>query len=213
MRQVFYSALALTIFATGAIFIKVQTVNHRSNDIEVSQRLTNVDTVIPNPIKDSAITYSIPENVNLGDPFIILLKVDPSMIMQQLEKSQILKVDLMVDEEEFRLVNLSPSEQALFSNEPNIWQWELTAISPGKNHLTISLTALVQVDGHSTNHFITSYSNDIHVTATTEQQIKSLYDRHKDKLWGFLIVPAFEWARRKYNKWREDKKSEQSHDA
>ena len=134
--------------------------------------------------------------------------VSGDIIVKEIKVSQIIRAELTVDETEFRLVNLSPNEQALFISEPNIWQWELTALKAGKNHITISITALVQVAGHDTNHFITAYSDDIVVTSTTKQKIKALYDKHKDKLWGFLIVPAFEWARRRFNKWREERKDQ-----
>jgi len=196
---------------------KVEAIQQQADSQTI--RAEPVNTL--DPLTDAAIAYNAPKNAIVGEPITIILRIDPTatvehikqlipdvpgdIIAKQIRVSQIIRAELTVDDTEFRLVNLSPNEQALFVSEPNIWQWELTALTAGTNHITISVTALVHVAGHDTNHFITAYSDDIVVTATTKQQIKALYDKHKDKLWGLLIVPAFEWARRRFNKWREEK--------
>lgn len=195
-------------------------------EIKKSKKVEEQPVTVADKLTDAAIAYNAPKDAIVGSPFSIMLRIDPSATVEQLKQempslsgnivakqihvSQIVKVDLTVDEEQFRLVKLSPVEQALFVTEPNIWQWELTALKAGTGHISISITALVHIGDHETNHFITAYSDDIVITATTEQKIKALYEKHKDKLWGLLVVPAFEWARRRFNKWREDKKSEKN---
>lgn len=196
---------------------------NKHENISTNEQLLSPPTpdTIYEQLKDAAIAYNAPSSAFVDNPINVTLRIDPTATVEQLKKmmpnvsgdiivkeiqiSQIIRAELTVNDTEFRLVNLSPNEQALFATQPNVWIWQLTPLTAGKNYITISVTALVHVLGHDTNHFITAYSDNIVVSATTEQQINALYDKHKDKLWGILVVPAFELARRLFNKWREEK--------
>jgi hypothetical protein len=202
MKQIFLSSLVLVGVTTVLLNIKISDKLSAEPHVEQNKQvISSAEVTIPEQINDAAVTYNIPQTAIVDEPFNVILKIDPS----KTDLSKIINVQLNVNADEFKLVNLSTNEQVLFATEPNTWEWELTPLAAGTNHISLGVTAIITIDGKQTNHFINAYSNDIVVTATTNQQIKALYEKHKDKLWGFLVVPLFEWARRKYTKWKEDR--------
>jgi len=216
MKQIFLSSLFLVLVTVVLLNIKLldklsagPTSSAPAEQIKIQLPTTPLKTEadVVEPIPNTAISYSVPKTATVDDPFNVVMKIDPSKTVDKIKLSQIINAQLNVDEEEFKLVNLSTNEQALFVTEPNVWEWELTALKAGTSHISLGITAIVTINNKQTNHFIESYSNDIVVTSTTKQQLKDLYDKHKDKLWGFLVVPVFEWARRKFNKWKEEREA------
>ena len=93
----------------------------------------------------------------------------------------------------FQITAITPETQAVSKSQETQWKWEVHPKEEGKHRLHLTLTALLEIDGHSTPRAIRTFDKEIEVTVTTTQKIRSFFKSNWQWLWAAILVPVVGW--------------------
>ena len=102
----------------------------------------------------------------------------------------------------FSITAITPEEQAISSRGTTTWSWDVEPTRPGVQSLHLSLTALIDVENHSTQRTIKTFDKKIDVNVTWQQQAWRFVTSNWQWLWAALLVPGAGWL------WRRRQKAE-----
>jgi hypothetical protein len=74
---------------------------------------------------------------------------------------------------DFQIEALDSEEQAITSDSSTIWRWDVTPTEWGKKRLHLTVAAVLEVQGDSATHTVTTYDKDITVTVRISQRLMS----------------------------------------
>lgn len=79
------------------------------------------------------------------------------------------------------------------------WQWEVKPTSRGRNHLHLTLSALITIDGVSTPRVIRTFDKIIDVEVNWHDRVFSFFENNWQWLWTAILIPiaAWLWKRKK----------------
>jgi hypothetical protein len=100
----------------------------------------------------------------------------------------------------FSISAITPEDEAVTQGTDTKWEWEVSPKSEGTQHLHLTLSALLLVDGQSTPRSIRTFDADIRVYVPVRNQILAFIDNHLEWLWTTLLIPAYILLRRVMNK-------------
>jgi hypothetical protein len=104
----------------------------------------------------------------------------------------------------FAITAVTPEVQAVTRTAVTEWKWEVKPISEGRQHLHLTLSVLINIDGASTLRAIRTYDKEIEVEITWDQQVGSFLKNNWQWLWAAILVPVIGWL------WRRKKESKPS---
>lgn len=161
------------------------------------------------------IAYNAPTNINIDDTPQIELLISFTDTVEQLKDSIIKegekrgvtikvsnRVNAHLSGKMFDITPITPEEQATSKSQQTQWLWEIDPKEVGKYKLYLTITALVEIDGKTTNRAIDKPFEDIiEVDITNSQRLNIFWDNN----WQWIIATFFSiciaiWTLYKYFK-------------
>jgi len=159
----------------------------------------------------ASMAFTVPSRSNIHDPVNIQLIIDKSVEPREAEReltksgskvstkimiSKIMEAKVIAPD--FTISELGPSQQAMANSIPTEWNWTLIPKSPGVHDVHLIVTAIVNVDGVSTNKQIKTFDKVVTIDITVRQRFFEWF--HENWKWVFSVVigPALMVAWRQY---------------
>jgi hypothetical protein len=209
----------VTLFAVMIVMISVPSLLYRSSEkvpIPVSlpppEPLGDVDRLLEE-MEFGTIAFNAPTNINIDDSPQIQLILSLAETMEKLKQSiteEGEKVGATIrvsDRMEarlsgymFQITAITPEIQAVSRRQQTEWKWEIHPKKEGKHRLHLTLTALLEIDGHSTSRAIRTFDKIIEVNVTATQKVGLFFKNNWQWLWAAILVPVAGWL------WKRKKK-------
>lgn len=183
-----------------------------SHQLIKTDQSTVTDSVsqVTKQLFSASLAFVIPTTANIDDVIKAQLLINPIKVADELVKdlskkgtvtqdsvrvSRIVKAAIVAPE--FDVVAITEAEQALAETESTEWLWALTAKSAGAHDVTLSVTALITVDGRQTKHHLKTFEKVITIDVTPNQIVLSWLEHHWQWLISTLLIPFGVWLYRK----------------
>ena len=155
------------------------------------------------------VAFNAPEKINIEDTVSIRVALSPDQgaaavsarieepgkrIAETLQVSNLMQARLTG--EGFKIVAVTPEKQAVSSGITE-WLWDVTPLEEGKHQLTLSMDALITVNGEVVPKTLRTYRKPIDVDVTTAQAAGNLLSEHGKWAWSTLLLPLFAWFAKK----------------
>ena len=155
------------------------------------------------------VAFNAPEKINIEDTVSIRVALSPDQgaaavsarieepgkrIAETLQVSNLMQARLTG--EGFKIVAVTPEKQAVSSGITE-WLWDVTPLKEGKHQLTLSMDALITVNGEVVPKTLRTYRKPIEVEVTTAQVAGNLLSEHGKWAWSTLLLPLFAWFAKK----------------
>jgi hypothetical protein len=209
----------VTLFAVMIVMISVPSLLYRSSEkapIPVSlpppEPLGDVDRLLEE-MEFGTIAFNAPTNINIDDSPQIQLILSLAETVEKLKQSiteEGEKVGATIrvsDRMEarlsgymFQITAITPEIQAVSRRQQTEWKWEIHPKKEGKHRLHLTLTALLEIDGHSTSRAIRTFDKIIEVNVTATQKVGLFFKNNWQWLWAAILVPVAGWL------WKRKKK-------
>lgn len=159
------------------------------------------------------VAFNSPEKINIEDTVSIKVVLSPneaeavlldridepgSKVSESLQVSNLMEARL--SGEGFKIVAVTKERQAVSSGVTE-WIWDVTPLSEGKRQLTLTIDALITINGEVVPKTLRTFRKPIEVEITKTQKVSGMLNEHGKWLWSTLLVPIFGWALKK----RKDK--------
>jgi hypothetical protein len=170
-------------------------------------------------LQSANIAFSAPPTMNLHDTveiqLLLSLKTPIEQLKQEVEAAGAAtgatvrvsdRMEARLSGSNFAITAITPEKQAVSSNEATKWTWEVKPGGIGHHSLHLTLTALLNIDGTSTQWAIRTFDATIDVEVAWREQVLSFFKKNWQWLWATLLVPIFGWLwNRRKAKGSEDK--------
>jgi hypothetical protein len=93
----------------------------------------------------------------------------------------------------FNITAITDEIQAVSESHNTEWRWEIHPKEEGKHSLHLTLTALIEVDGHSTPRAIRTFDKIIEVTVTRTQKLFNFFKNNWQWVWTAILIPIMGW--------------------
>ena len=153
-----------------------------------------------------AIAFNAPTNININDSPQIQLLLSLSETVDKLKRSvaeEGAKIGATIKVSDrmearlsgymFQITAITPEIQAVSKSQKTEWKWEIHPKKEGKHSLHLTLTALLEIDGHSTPRAIRTFDKEIEVTVTKSQKFINFFKNNWQWLWAAIFVPIVGW--------------------
>ena len=175
---------------------------------------TRVVDEILSQLKLGNVAFNTPSTINIQETVSIHVALSPSETAAVLEDrvegpgekvSQALQVsnnlEARLSGEGFRIVPVTSERQAVSSGITE-WIWDVTPLTAGRHQLTLTIDALINVNGQTVPKTLRTFRKPIEVEVTATQRVGSVLSEHGKWLWTTLLLPVFGWMakRRKLRK-------------
>lgn len=165
----------------------------------------NVDKLL-DKMEFGAIAFNAPSNININDSSQIQLLLSLAETIEELKQSitkegEKIGASIRVNDRMearltgymFQVTAITPEIQAVSKSHETEWRWEIHPKKEGMHSLHLTLTALLEVDGHSTPRAIRTFDKDIEVTVTKTQKFMNFFKNNWQWLWAAILVPIVGW--------------------
>ena len=174
---------------------------------------SNVDKVL-DKMEFGVIAFNAPTHINIEDSPQIQLLLSLTDTVENLKRSiteagekagaTIRVTDRMearLSGYMFQIAAITPETQAVSKSQETEWKWEIHPKEEGKHSLHLTLSALLEIDGHSTPRSIRTFDRKIEVSVTTTQKFRIFFKNNWQWLWVAILVPVVGWL------WKRKKSS------
>ncbi len=171
----------------------------------------NVDSLL-NEMEFATIAFNAPATINIDDSpqiqLILSLSETVDVIKQSIiEEGERIGATIKVSNRMearlsgymFQISAITPETQAVSKSQRTEWKWEIYPKEEGQHRLHLTLTALLEIDGHSTPRAIRTFSKIIEVNVTATQKFGNFFKNNWQWLWAAILIPVagWLWKRRK----------------
>lgn len=185
-----------------------------------SNPLDSVDRVLDSMVWAN-IAFNAPLKISLTDKAQIQLLLSIQKSMDELrglivaagqQEGAIIKVTNQMEarltgqEGSFKILKITPEEQAVGSVGTFEWKWEVEPLIPGVHTLYLGLIAHFTVDGVPTRKSIRTFERKINVEVSAGQLASQFYERNWQWLWAAILIPTVGWLWKLWNGWRVGRK-------
>lgn len=169
-----------------------------------SNSLDSVDRVLGSMIWAN-IAFNAPQKISLADKAQIQLLLSIQQSMEELrglivadgnQEGATIKVSNQMEarltgqEGSFKILKITPEEQAVGSIGTFEWKWEVEPLMPGVHTLYLSLIAHFSVDGVPTRKSIRTFEKKIEVEVSSGQWVLQFLEKNWQWLCTTILVPA-----------------------
>ena len=97
----------------------------------------------------------------------------------------------------FEITSITPDTQAISLHKTVEWRWDVKAVKPGQQRLSLTLNAVVFYQNTQTRHTFKTFGKDIRIRVTVRQRVEGFVANNWKWLWTALIVPlaGYLWKR------------------
>ncbi|WEM43501.1 hypothetical protein PTW35_06835 [Photobacterium sp. DA100] len=165
----------------------------------------SVDEALSN-MNPANIAFNVPENLNIEESSIVILKLSLNDTIEQIkelidEAGQLYGATIKVSDRmearlsghNFQITAITAETQAVSKDQNTEWKWEIEPKVEGSHRLHLTLTALLEIDGHNTPRTIRTFSQKITIKVTTAQRIKLFFNNNWQWMWAAILVPVIGW--------------------
>jgi hypothetical protein len=171
---------------------------------------------------NGVVGFDYPQRMKVGDRTDVNLRVSVQKAVQDLRDSltregrdpivEPVKLSSRMKAElrgfSFEIKPLSSAVQIIDADEDTMWRWDVRATDAGKHRLTVTLTALIEMEGGEGARDVSTFYREVEVEALTKtwwestRNIAKEYGPSRDILWpaigtGIAAVWAVLFTRRK----------------
>lgn len=178
-----------------------------------SNSLDSVDRVLGSMVWAN-IAFNAPQKIGLADKAQIQLLLSIQESMDELRRlivaagnqegarikvSNQMEARLTGQEGSFKILKITPEEQAVGSIGTFEWKWEVEPLIPGVHTLYLSLIAHFSVDGVPTRKSIRTFEKKIEVEVSSGQWVLQFLEKNWQWLWTTILLPpaALLWTQRR----------------
>ena len=184
----------------------------------VSTSTETVDEVLSQLVL-GRVAFNSPEKINIEDTVSIKVVLSPNeaetVLLDRVDEpgtkvSESLQVSNLMEArlsgEGFKIVAVTKERQAISSGVTE-WIWDVTPLKEGRRQLTLTIDALITINGEVVPKTLRTFRKPIEVEITKTQKVNGILNEHGKWLWSTLLVPIFGWAfkKRKENAQKLDK--------
>lgn len=204
------AVLAKPIARPAPVAIATTTSVHASPTRDLPKVIVNKPDRVMAQLYTAPMVFSMPDKVNIKDTFKVQLLIDPSKGLTELLNSltvegtkagsniKIAKVVIVnLSAADFDIERITPAEQAVAETEPTEWLWSLRAKSAGKHSVTLSVTAVIKINGKETTYHIKTVDRAVEIEVTPHQIIASWFDKYWQWLFTTILLPIGIWIYKK----------------
>jgi len=152
------------------------------------------------------VAFNSPGKINIEDTVSIKVVLSPNetraalmnrvdepgeKIGESLQVSNLMEARLYG--EGFKIVAVTPERQAISSGVTE-WIWDVTPQSAGKRQLSLTIDALISVNGEVVPKTLRTFRKPIEVEVTHGQKLGNFFSEHGKWVWTTLLVPLFGWV-------------------
>lgn len=166
------------------------------------------------------IAFNAPDEMYLQETRAIQLILDPVRSMEEVkamveEEGEVLGAEIDITPrmsaslkgDGFKITPITPEIQAVLTNKPTEWRWDITPQVKKSSTLSLYLTVnmLMNVQGAETSRAVQSFRHEIRVNVTPQDWLDRVVDALSGEwkwLLGTIFIPLFVW----WFKQRQDKK-------
>ena len=152
------------------------------------------------------IAFNVPSNININDSPQIQLLLSHAEAVDELIRSIVKegekvgatirvsdRMEARLTGYMFQITAITPEIQAVSKSKETEWRWEIHPKEEGQHSLHLTLTALLEIDGHSTPRAIRTFDKKIQVTITRTQKLTKFFKDNWQWLWVAILVPVCGW--------------------
>jgi outer membrane lipopolysaccharide assembly protein LptE/RlpB len=157
------------------------------------------------------IAFNVPAVMHYDETSPIQLELDPVRTLEEVkalvkEQGDVVGAEIDITPrmqaslkgEGFRIVPISPEIQAVLSNKPSEWRWDVTPTVKQNTTLSLYLTInmIMKVEGAETSRMVQSFRREIRVSVTPKGWFEIVLDAFGgDWKWllGTIFIPLFLW--------------------
>ena len=93
----------------------------------------------------------------------------------------------------FAITSVTPEVQAVTREEVSQWKWEVKPQSEGRQHLHLTVSVLLTVEGSPTPRAIRTFDRHIDIETTWVESTIAFFDENWQWLWAAILVPGAGW--------------------
>ena len=174
----------------------------------VSTSTETVDEVLSQLVLGN-VAFNSPEKINIEDTVSIKVVLSPNeaeaVLLDRVDEpgtkvSESLQVSNLMEArlsgEGFKIVAVTKERQAISSGVTE-WIWDVTPLAEGKRQLTLTIDALITINGEVVPKTLRTFRKPIEVEVTNTQKVSGMLNEHGKWLWSTLLVPIFGWVFKK----------------
>lgn len=161
-----------------------------------------------------SIAFNAPTTINIDDSRqiqLILSLADTVDQLKQLVTKEGEKIGATIEVSDrmeahlsghmFRITEITPKIQAVSRSQQTKWKWEIHPNKVGWHRLHLTLSVLLEIDGHNTPRVTKTYSKVIVVKIAATQKVRFFIKKNWQWIWAAILVPIVGWLwRRKIKK-------------
>lgn len=102
-----------------------------------------------------------------------------------------------------RTIQENDGERVIDTKGIHEWSWELTAIKPGEQNVTIHVFVILNFDGKEKKYIVKTFDSTISIRITTFRRFYAFMSSNWQWAWGSWVVPIIVIIR---NRWKERRK-------
>lgn len=182
-------------------------------EVEAEAEAVQTDTQVVDAIMAQmtlgTVAFNTPATINIQETVSIHVALSPTESAAALEErvegpgqkvSAALQVannmEARLTGEGFKIVPVTSERQAVSSGVTE-WIWDVTPLTAGKHQLSLTIDALINVNGETVPKTLRTFRKPIEVEVTAIQHVSGVINDHGKWLWTTLLVPIVAWGARK----------------
>jgi hypothetical protein len=190
------AALAVGLYAAGEVLATTSSTTPRTPDEEA------VDTALSG-LRRSRATWKAPSELRLHEQAEIQLLVSAGSSIRNVrpklneigrtQGAQIYVSDTMLatlSGLSFAIEDRSEAEQYVAKDGQTTWTWSIEPTRTGKQHLHLTLSAVITLQGRGAPYTIKTFEQILTVNVTWPTKIKTFIDDNWQWLWTTLLLPV-----------------------
>jgi len=165
------------------------------------------------------IAFTAPQTLQLGDTTQVQLVLSARESIRQLKKklSEIgvkhgarirasNRMEAHLVGSGFTIEALRPEVQFVTGLAPTEWKWDVEATKPGTHHLTLTVSAFIDLEGESTPLLAKTFDKTLTVEVTLSERVSRFVSGNWQWLWLAIGVPLATWLYAVYKRKRSTRR-------